>query len=98
MTISQVPWCAHGSRPPEKPLLRSNHVIGECMLCPHAIQFPPEPAQYPNKVCVECALEVAGLSIDVARRAPLPLFTSCCAREPFRAAFISIAGRSTSCG
>jgi hypothetical protein len=43
------------------PLLRSNHVIGECMLCPHAIQFPPELAQYPNKVCVECALEVAGL-------------------------------------
>ena len=47
--------------PPEKPLLRSNHVIGECMLCPHAIQFPPELAQYLNKVCVECALEVAGL-------------------------------------
>ncbi|MCK1518355.1 hypothetical protein IVB22_38945 [Bradyrhizobium sp. 190] len=47
--------------PPEKPLLRPNHVIGERMLCPHAIQFPPELAQYPNKVCVEYALEVACL-------------------------------------
>jgi hypothetical protein len=52
--------CA-GFAPPEKPLIRPNHVIGECMLCPHAIQFPPELAQYPNKVCVECGLEVAGL-------------------------------------
>ena len=28
--------------PPEKPLLRPNHAIGECILCPPAIQFTPE--------------------------------------------------------
>ncbi|KRR01455.1 hypothetical protein CQ12_40655 [Bradyrhizobium jicamae] len=58
---SAVVCARFGPMPPEKPLLRSNHVIGECMLCPHAIQVPPELAQYANKVCVGCALEVAGL-------------------------------------
>jgi|EndMetStandDraft_4_1072995.scaffolds.fasta_scaffold74678_3 hypothetical protein len=61
--------------PPEKRLLRPNHVIGECMLCPRAVQFPPELAPYPNKVCVECALEAAGLFNYVAGWASLPPFT-----------------------
>ena len=58
--LASVVVCARFA-PLEQPLLRPNHVIGECMLCPHAIQFPPELTQYPNKVCVECTLEVASM-------------------------------------